>query len=137
MKVLLDTNVLPDVLLMRSPWVAQSQLVWQASDDDRIEGCIAAITPPNIFYIVRKLVDVARARECVKICLDAFEILPLEQASIRAAFDQNGADFEDDIHIACAAASGVTAIVTRDPKGFAKAPMPVFDPASFLAQLAP
>jgi hypothetical protein len=42
MKVLLDTNILLDVLLLRSPWMAQSQLIWKASDEGRIEGCIAA-----------------------------------------------------------------------------------------------
>jgi predicted nucleic acid-binding protein len=137
MKVLLDTNILLDVLLLRSPWVAQSQLVWHASDDGRIEGCIAAITPANIFYIVRRLIDAARARECVEACLDAFEILPLDHAAMRDAFDRNGVDFEDDVQIACGAASGIAAIVTRDPQGFTGAPMPVYDPASFIAQLAP
>jgi predicted nucleic acid-binding protein len=137
MKVLLDTNILLDVLLARSPFLAQSQLVWQASDDGRIEGCIAAVTPPNIFHIVRRLIDAARARECVIACIDAFEILPLDHASTRVAVDRNGMDFEDDIQIACCIASNVAAIVTRDPSGFAKAPIPVFDPASLVTTLGP
>jgi len=135
MKVLLDTNVVLDVLLMRQPWVAHSQLVWAACDEGRIQGHIAAITPPNIFYIVRKLVDAGRARECVKICLEAFGVLNLDQASLRDALNRNGADFEDDIHVACASACGIDAIITRDPRGFAGAPMPIFDPATFLARL--
>lgn len=56
---------------------------------------------------------------------------------MRDAFDRNGGDFEDDIQIACGAASGIGAIITRDPQGFAAAPIPVYDPASFVAQFEP
>jgi predicted nucleic acid-binding protein len=135
MKVLIDTNIVLDVLLLRSPFVEQSRLVWQASDDARIEGCIAALTVPNIFYIVRRLVDGTRARECVGTCLEAFKVLPLDGLSIEAAFELNGSDFEDDLQIACGIAGGVEAVVTRDPKGFASAGITVFDPTSFVAQL--
>jgi predicted nucleic acid-binding protein len=38
MRVLLDTNVVLDVLLVRAPFVETSSQVWQAVDDGSIEG---------------------------------------------------------------------------------------------------
>jgi predicted nucleic acid-binding protein len=135
MRVLLDTNILLDVLLLRAPWVEQSKLVWQAQDDGRIQGCIAAVSPPNIYYIVRKLTDAGRARECVKLCLEAFDVLPLDRAQLRAAFDLNGKDFEDDIQSVCASASAVDAIVTRDARGFGTAGVSILTPDQLAARL--
>ena len=110
MRVLLDTNILLDVLLQRSPWVDDSARVWRAADDGRFDGCIAAVSPPNIFYIVRRLHDATRARECVKICLEAFD--------------------------ASASSSAVDVIVTRNLVHFSSAPIPAMTPANLLAKLA-
>ena len=136
MRVLLDTNILLDVLLQRSPWVDDSARVWRAADDGRFDGCIAAVSPPNIFYIVRRLHDATRARECVKICLEAFDVLTLDDATMRAGFDLNGSDFEDDLHIASASSSAVDVIVTRNLVHFSSAPIPAMTPANLLAKLA-
>ena len=47
-----------------------------------------------------------------------------------------GSDFEDNLHIACAAEARLDAIVTRNPKDFAGSPLPVLTPATLLALLA-
>jgi predicted nucleic acid-binding protein len=135
MRVLIDTDILLDVLLLRAPWVDESKLVWQAKDDGRIRAYIAAVSPTNIFYIVRKLTDARRARECVRICLEAFGVLPLDGNLLGAAFDLNGGDFEDDVHSACAADFGMDAIVTRDPSAFATSSVQVLSPTELLAML--
>ena len=56
MKVLIDANVILDVLLNRSPWVADSQMVWDANHRQHIHGHLVATTVTNLFYIARKLV---------------------------------------------------------------------------------
>lgn len=45
-------------------------------------------------------------------------------------------DFEDNVHIACAMAAGVGAIVTRNPADFAHSPVPIMSPRELLAALA-
>ena len=56
MKVLIDANVILDVLLNRSPWVTDSQAVWDANHQRQIHGYVVATTVTNLFYIARKLV---------------------------------------------------------------------------------
>jgi predicted nucleic acid-binding protein len=53
MKVLIDANVILDVLLNRSPWVTDSQAVWEANHRQQIQGHIVATTVTNLFYIAR------------------------------------------------------------------------------------
>jgi hypothetical protein len=47
-----------------------------------------------------------------------------------------GTDFEDDLQIACAHLTGLDAIVTRNPKDFKSATIPVLTPSELLAQLS-
>ncbi len=47
-----------------------------------------------------------------------------------------GSDFEDNLQIACAVEATLDAIVTRNPKDFARSPVMILTPAELLALLA-
>mgnify|MGYP001048164763 CR=1 FL=1 len=136
MRILFDTNVLLDVLLKREPWVTQSSSAWQASDEGKIIGHVTACVIPDIFYIARRLTTVETARTAVRICLEAFEVCPVDLQALEQAEALSGSDFEDNLQIACATQAGLDAILTRDKRGFQAAPMPVLTPAELLEQLA-
>ena len=118
MRVLFDTNILLDVLLNRDPWVNQASAIWRASDEGEITGYIVACAVADIFYIARRLVTLETARAAVRICLDAFEVCPIDQQVLEQAETLSGSDFEDNVQIACADIAGLDAIVTRDKKAF-------------------
>jgi predicted nucleic acid-binding protein len=136
MRVLLDTNVVLDVLLGREPWLADASALWQASDDGRLTGFITATTLTDIFYVARRLADLARARQAVQVCLAAFEIVPVDRAALERAQQMRGPDFEDNVQIACAEAGRLDAIVTRDGVNFATSPIPIWSPADCRQRLA-
>ena|SRR2546421_12809489 len=135
MQILLDTNVVLDVLLKREPWVTDAAAIWQASDEGRVTGYLVASTLTDIFYIARKLVGLAVARDAMDVCLAAFEICIVDRQALEQAAHSPGNDFEDNLQIACATLAGLEAIVTRDKDGFKSASIPVFTPAEFLAQM--
>ena len=54
MKVLVDTNVVPDVLLRRSPFYQDSFTIFQFVDLERVYGCLSASSMTDIFYLLRK-----------------------------------------------------------------------------------
>jgi len=137
MKVLLDANVVLDVLLLRLPWQAEAEAVFQATRDKRIVAAVTSLTIANVFYVARKKVGSKRARETVRDCLEAFEVLPIDRKILEDANHRIGVDFEDNLQIVSALYGGVEAIVTRDPKGFAASPVTVLTPPQLLAKLAP
>jgi predicted nucleic acid-binding protein len=51
MRVLLDTNILLDVLLDRSPFADHAAKIWSAIQDKKIDGWISAISINNLYYI--------------------------------------------------------------------------------------
>lgn len=135
MRVLLDTNVVLDVLLNRQPWVKDAAAVWQANDDGRIMAYLTASTFTDIFYIARKVTDIAGARQAVRTCLEAFEICDVTRHTLQLAETLPGNDFEDNLQIACATLQNLDAIVTRDKAGFQSLSMAVFEPADLLTKL--
>jgi predicted nucleic acid-binding protein len=128
MRVLLDTNVALDVLLSREPWLEDSQALWLAADDGLLSACVSATSLNDIYYVARKVADVPRARQSVKLCLDAFEVLAVDRAALERAQQLTGPDFEDNLQIACAEAAGLDAIVTRDTAGYAESTVAVLSP---------
>jgi predicted nucleic acid-binding protein len=136
MRVLLDTNVVLDVLLKRQPFVVEAIALWKACDEGQMVGYITASSLTDIFYIARRLTDATRARASVRICLDAFEVCPVDRVTLEHAERLPGGDFEDNLQMACATLAGLDAIVTRDPAGFKTSTISIVDPATLLAQLA-
>jgi predicted nucleic acid-binding protein len=135
MRAFIDTNVLLDVLLPREPWAAESKAVWDAADAGTFDAVVSAMTLPNVFYIARKIIGIEKAREAVVLLLEAFEVVSLDVLAIEAALALPGIDFEDNLQLASAMAAQADLVVTRDPKGFAAARLPVLDPTRFLNHL--
>jgi predicted nucleic acid-binding protein len=129
--VLIDTNVALDMLLRREPWLSEAHELLDAHAEGKVIGYIPASTVTDIFYISRRLVGALKALEAVDLCLQAFELISVDRAVIDAARQLEGADFEDNVQIACAAGANLDFIVTRDVAGFAHAPMPALSPKDF------
>ncbi len=137
MKVLFDTNVVLDVLLVRQPWYPEAAQVWDANQQGQITAAFAAFSLPTIFYLVRRQADLQRAHDSLTICLKSLDIVPVLRSTLELAHALPGNDFEDNLQIACALEAKLDAIVTRDPNGFSGAPVTVLTPAELLARLVP
>ena len=132
MEVLLDTNVVLDVLLNREPWVKSASIIWHAIDEKHITGYIAACTLADIVYIAQRLKDQATAHVALNLCVQTFEICPVNRHIVEEAMRLPGKDFEDNVQIACAVFAGAAAIVTRDSAGFQTATIPALSPDEFV-----
>jgi len=135
-RVLLDTNIVLDVLLERLPFVEDAKKVWQAIDEGQVTAYLAASIVTDVFYIVRKQVGLEKAHKSVEICLNTFEFCAIDRGTIKVAATLPGSDFEDNVLIACALATDLDAIVTRDKADFKTAAITVMEPAEFLSRLS-
>lgn len=136
MRVLLDTNILLDILLQRQPWLADAQVIEQASLSGRLETCVTSTSVTDLFYIGRRLAGKELARRGVQMCIDQMTILRVDAGTITRAqgFDQR--DFEDAVQIVSALEADVDAIVTRDTSGFRDSPVTVLSPQQLATQLS-
>jgi predicted nucleic acid-binding protein len=136
MRVMLDTNVLLDSILQRTPWHKEADAVLQAAALGQVSCAAATLSLATLFYVGRKAVGTAAARAGVRKYLAGFAILPIDKQTLLDADALAGNDFEDNILIAAAVTAALDAIVTRNVAHFAHSPIPVWDPAELLKRLA-
>ena len=78
-----------------------------------------------------------KSRLAVRYCLDAFDILAVDRSILESAdLLPELLNFQDNIQIVAATASGMDAVVTRNPADFAASPVPVLTPQQLLVRLA-
>ncbi len=135
MRVLFDTNVILDVLIGRQPHFETGTLLFAALDQGRLDGAVCATTVTTVHCIAAKTLSANRARLLVQDLLSLFSIARVDSDVLVRALDLKFADFEDAVVHEAARAGGMTAIVTRDARGFWRATLPVYEPAELLAAL--
>lgn len=136
-RVLVDTNVVLDQLLRRTPWFEEAQTFWAARDAEQIIAYLPASTLTDIFYIGRRQIGTDGARSAVARCLREFGILAVYRAILESANALAGADFEDNVQIACAEIAHLDCIVTRNVADFHSSSVPALRPPDILRQFPP
>jgi predicted nucleic acid-binding protein len=133
--VLFDTNVILDVLIGRQPHFETGTWLFGALDQGRLDGAVCTTAVTTVHYVAAKTLTANRARALVRDLLSLFSIARVDSDVIVRALDLKFADFEDAVVHEAAYAAGMTAIVTRNAKGFRHATLPVYEPAELLAAL--
>jgi predicted nucleic acid-binding protein len=135
MRALLDTDVVLDLILVRTPFVTEAAALWVANEEGRFTAAISPVTTVNVFYIVRKFKGLIVARQAVRELLAGLQVCPLDQATLLLAEASPLRDYEDAVQVAVAVASGLDVVVTRNLADYVGAALPTFAPRDFLARL--
>lgn len=136
MRALIDTNVVLDWLLDRTPWSEEATPLWDARDAGQLIAYLPASVLTDIFYIVRRQAGIPAAFSAIDRVFAAFGLLAVDAPLLAQARALPGNDFEDNVQIACALATQLDLIVTRDPQDFRHSPLPVVAPPDIAAHLA-
>jgi hypothetical protein len=125
--------VVLDVLLDRKPHAHTSARLWAAVEEGRVNGLIAAHSVTTLHYLAHRARGARFAKQALQDLLTVFGVATVDEVVVRRALGLGWADFENAVSAIAAEAAGCRALVTRDPSGFADAPLPVLDPAGALA----
>ena len=98
MRILIDTNVILDVLLKRSPFYETAIEVLKLSARDDIQEFVSASAITDIYYIAYKnLRDKAAVRELLKKLLLIVSVAGVSEEEIQKALELEWNDFEDSV----------------------------------------
>ena len=137
MKAFVDTNVVLDVILQRSPFYKNSFAIFQLVDQGHISACLSATTMTTIFYVLRKARN--NSDETYKIMdelTDLFSVVSVSEKTIADALALRWKDFEDAVQYIAASESNADYIVTRNTQDFSSGHIPVVTPKAFLQIIA-
>ena len=122
MRILIDTNVILDVLLKRSPFYETAIEVLKLSARDDIQEFVSASAITDIYYIAYKnLRDKAAVRELLKKLLLIVSVAGVSEEEIQKALELEWNDFEDSVQYSVAALNEMDGIITRNVKDYSSA----------------
>jgi predicted nucleic acid-binding protein len=124
MRVLFDTDVVLDLVLDREPFADAAADIFTLHQEGQVLGHISGITVVNVFYVTRKSKGLIGAKKAVEELLATLSICPVDQLVLENAHRLTFSDYEDAVQHACATASGLEAIVTRNLADYKTATRP-------------
>lgn len=132
LRILVDTNILLDYVLCREPYSQSARNIIFACKQKQVEGCIAAHSIPNMFFILRKAFSVEERRSLLQNLCELFEVEGIDKTKILEALaDEDFSDFEDCLQMKCAVAFRADYIVTRNGDDFKGSRIPCIEPDEF------
>ena len=133
MRVLLDTNILIDFYTHRAGYYDSAEKIMTACAKKAIDGCIAAHSITNAFYILRKEISLAERRAIFKDLCTIVQVIGIDDRKLLNALENESfTDVEDCLQAECAREFGADYIVTRNVKDFAESSIPAITPGEFL-----
>lgn len=133
MKVAIDTNVVLDVLLDRDPHVEDSSQILWAAESGAITALLCATTLTTIHYMTVKTLGRAGSIAAIDQLLAIFDVAAVNRQVLQIAATSKIRDYEDAVLAHAAELAGAMAIVTRNPKDFAKSGLRIYTPREWLA----
>ena len=131
-KIFLDTNVILDYLLARSPFDQEAKRFFVAAELGDIELYASALTFCNMSYIVRKIKTPAEFQLILADLLQLIAVTPIDGFVLQQAIAANYKDFEDAVQYQSALNTfGLTHLVTRDKADFTETSLPIFSPSEY------
>jgi predicted nucleic acid-binding protein len=111
---MIDTNVILDDILNRTPNAENSRKVSRLATDGLLNSYLTANCLTDIFYIVSKSRNEATARKTIRNLLLTFAVVSVDGEDCQRAVDLPMGDFEDALVVVCAEKADLNYIVTND-----------------------
>jgi predicted nucleic acid-binding protein len=126
MKVLIDTNIVLDLLLDRSPHSEYAAKLFALVETGEVTGYVCATAVTTVHYLACKDSGKRKAKSHLSKLLSLVEIAPVGRAVLESAMKSKISDYEDAVVCEAALLVDADAVITRDRKHFKNAPLPVY-----------
>lgn len=119
MKVLIDTNVVLDWIMVREPNATNAKKIMEQCLFGELEAYITAHSVSDLFYILRKDFSVDKRKELLCLLCEGMRVLPEDGETIlKVLHRKEWKDLEDGLQMQSAKNAGLHYIVTQNLKDF-------------------
>ncbi len=133
MQILIDTNVILDWLMHREPFSENAKYIMEEAMFGNVEGYLTAHTFSDLFYILRKDIDVSKRKQLLLLLCEYFHIIVENKETIRMALlNERWNDLEDGLQMQCAIEKNLDYIVTHNKKDFSSSKVKAILPEEWI-----
>ena len=132
MKLLIDTNVILDAILKRSPFDAAAYSILKMADEKKINAHIAGFSITDIYYFISKSLIHEDRIKAIKALFNIMSVVSITKQDIEKAMSLSEfTDLEDALQMQCLKKIKGDYIITRDDK-FQKISDKAISPEAFI-----
>jgi predicted nucleic acid-binding protein len=117
-KVFIDSDIILDLLCRREPFYHFAAEVFTLGDQRKIELATTPVVFANVFYILRKILGIEKAKELLRKLRILVGIIPVDDKIIDLALNSPFADFEDGLQYFTARENEINILLTRNIKDY-------------------
>ena len=134
MRIFIDTNILIDLIVMRSPSYASVAQIFDLALQKKDTIVISNLSILNAHYVVKRIAEVKETelRKVLHNICTSCEIAPLNANITIKSLVSEFKDFEDATQYFCALENMCDVIVTNNEKDFKLSTIPVMNTDEFL-----
>jgi len=131
--VFIDTDILLDFYFGRKPFGDYADQVLVLCATKKLEAFISMQSIITCYYFLRKEIGKVKAVEHLQQLLQIVEIVEMNKQDVLMAFNSNFTELEEALlHNAATKTEFTDAIITRNPKDYKNAVVPVISAGEFM-----
>lgn len=131
-KILIDTDILLDVFLVRKPFVENSEKIIELCFQKKIQGFTTPLIIANAQYVFSKVAGKRESLGKISELVTIINILAMNSNTVIEALRSGFSDFEDALQYQVAVTAKMDLILTRNIKDYKKSSLGIVDPETFL-----
>ncbi len=131
-RVFIDADVILDLLCRREPFYPYAAAVFSLGDEGKIDLATTSLVFANVFYILRKILGIEKAKELLRKLRLMVGVVPVGEKAVDLALNSRFADFEDGLQYFTARENGIAILLTRNTKDYRERDLVVQTPEEYL-----
>ena len=131
-RVFIDSDVILDLLCKREPFYPYAAELFTLGDTKKIELVTTSIVFANVFFILRKILGIEKAKELLRKLRIMVGVIPAGEKIVDLALNSQFNDFEDGLQYFSARENGIKVLVTRNIKDYKENDVIIQTPQEYL-----
>jgi predicted nucleic acid-binding protein len=135
-QVFIDSDIILDLLCKREPFYTFAAEVFTLGDTKQIELVTTSVVFANVFYILRKLLGIDKAKELLRKLRIIISVVSVDEKVVDLALNSKFADFEDGLQYFTARENDIKIILTRNVKDYKEKELLIQTPEEYLKSIS-
>jgi len=131
-RVFLDSDIIFDLLCKRDPYYEYAAEVFTLGDYKKIELVTTSVVFANVFYILRKILGIEKAKEYLRKLRIMVGVINVDDKIIDLALNTIFSDFEDGLQYFSSRENGVEILLTRNTKDYKERDIIIQTPEEYI-----
>jgi predicted nucleic acid-binding protein len=135
-RVFIDSDIILDLLCKREPFYEYAAEVFTLGDTKKIELMTTSVVFANVFYILRKILGIEKAKELLRKLRIMVGVIPVGEKVVDLSLNSKFSDFEDGLQYFTARENDIRILLTRNLKDYRERDLIIQTPEEYLKSVS-